>query len=93
MFSALKKVGQHQHFNRFDFFYSFIVGQKQGGFCLDRRGELQRVGQADGIACSNKRRSFRRPRVDRRDGKPRERVKRELDLIGQREVFNRQTAF
>ena len=46
MFSALEKVGQHQHFNRFDFFYSFIVGQKQGGFCLDRRGELERVWQA-----------------------------------------------
>ena len=32
MFSAFKKVGQHQHFNRFDLFYPSIVGQKQGGF-------------------------------------------------------------
>jgi hypothetical protein len=32
MFSALKKVGEHQHFNRIELFYPLIVGQKQCGF-------------------------------------------------------------
>ena len=35
MFSALKKVGQHQHFNRFDFFTRFYRWSKTGWLLLE----------------------------------------------------------
>ena len=87
MFSALKKIGQDYHFKRIDFFNAFIIGQKQTGFLLNGRGELQSVGQADRVACPNERRRFRQLLVNRRDGKRRERLEREFDFVGQREVF------
>ena len=67
IFSALKKIGQDHHFKRIDFFYAFIIGQKQSGFPLNSRGELQGIGQADRVTCPNERRSLSRLLVNRRE--------------------------
>ena len=48
--SALKKVGKNQNLKRIDFFNPIIIGQKQSGFPLNSRGELQSIGQADRVA-------------------------------------------
>ena len=58
MFSALNKVGKDQHFKCIDFFYALIVGQKQSGFPLNSRGELQSIGQADRVARPDERCRF-----------------------------------
>ena len=87
MASALKKVGKDQHFNRIYLFNALIIGQKQSGFPLNRRGELQSIGQADRVACPDERRRFSQFLVNRRYGKRRERLKREFDFVGEREIF------
>jgi hypothetical protein len=87
IFSALKKIGQDYDFKRIDFFNAFIIGQKQTGFLLNRRGDLQGIGQADRVTCLNERRCLSQLLVNRRDGKRRERLEREFDFIGQREVL------
>ena len=89
MASALKKVGKDLHLNRVELFHSLIVGQKQCGFPLNSRGELQSVGQADRVACPNERRGFRQFLVNRRYGKRRERLEREFDFVGERKNFCR----
>ncbi len=58
MFSALKKLGKDQHLHRIDLFHSLIVGQKQSGFPLNSRGELQSIGQADRVARPDERCRF-----------------------------------
>jgi hypothetical protein len=50
VFSALKKVRQHEHLDNVDLFYPLIVGQKQSGFLLNSRGDLQGIGQAHRVA-------------------------------------------
>ena len=56
--SALKKVGQGQDFDGIYFFHALIVGQKQSGFPLNRRSELQSIGQADRVARPDERCRF-----------------------------------
>jgi len=86
IFSALKKIGQDQHFNCIDFFYAFIIGQKQSGFPLNSRGDLRCIGQADRVTCPNERRGFPQLLVNRGDGKRREKL--EVNLISSaREKF------
>src|SRR5436309_14886946 len=58
MLPASKKIGQDQHFNRINFFYALIVGQKQSGFPLNSRGDLKGIRQSDRVACANERRDF-----------------------------------
>ena len=84
----LKKVGKDQHLKRIDLFHSLIVGQKQSGFRLNSRGELQSIGQADRVARPNERRGFRQFLVNRRYGQGRERLKREFDFVGERKVLS-----
>ena len=87
MASALKKIGKDQHFNRIYFFNALIIGQKQSGFPLNRRGELQSIGQADRVACANERCRFSQFFVNRHYRKRRERLNREFDFIGEREIL------
>ena len=82
-----KKVGKDQNLNRIEPFHSLIVGQKQSGFLLNSRGELQSIGQADRVSCPNDRRRFCQFLVNRHYGKRRERLNREFDFVGERKAF------
>ena len=88
--SALKKIGKDQNLTASSLFTALIVGQKQCGFPLNSRGDLQGIGQADRVAYPNERRRFRQLLVNRRHGKRRERLEREFDFIGQSRSFYRQ---
>jgi hypothetical protein len=85
--SALKEIGENQHFNRIDLLYSLIIGQEYGGAFLNSRRDLQGIGQSDREARPDKRRRFRELFVNQGYGKRRKRLKREFDFVGERKVL------
>ena len=55
---ALNKLRWDEHFEGVDFFQTFVVGDEQGRFALDRRSDLQSIRQPNGVARPHQSRSF-----------------------------------
>ena len=85
--SSLKKIGQDQDFDGINFLHALIVGQKQCGFSVNSRSDLQGIGQPDRVARANERCRFSQPFVNRHDRERCERLDREFAFIGESEVL------
>ena len=86
--SAFEQFGQHHDLHRVDFLHALVVGQKKSGIPLNGCGDLQSIGQADRVACAKERRRFSQLFVHRNNRKRSERVERELDFVGEREILS-----